>query len=125
MLTYDVTYFISLYSSRFSFKRAIAYFSVVLDMIFRCFIACGHFVFREKFGEVFSTDTMVSAGESERRQLPGTNPPQDGGITNATALGNKTDRDIFWEPLLNYFLQANLPIRVMPFVAFLSVNWNC
>lgn len=118
-------YCISLYSSRFSFKLATAYIPAFLDVVFRCLIACGHFVFREKFGEVFSTDAIVSAGESERRQLPGTDPPQDGSIADATALGNKTNRYIFREPLLNYFLQTNLPMRVIPFVPFLPGNWDC
>ena len=56
----------------------------------------------------------MSAGESESRQLAGAYPPQDGGVADAAALGNKTDRYIFRGPLLRYFLQANLPVRATP-----------
>ena len=63
----------------------------------------------QEFGKIGSLDTEMSAGKLECCQLSVVNPTQDGGIADATAFRDKTDRNKIRGPLLVYFLQAHLP----------------
>ena len=92
----------------------IEYIAAVLCAVCRKVLTHGHAVLCKKCGQVLAAYPVVPAGESESRQLTGAYPSQDGGVADAATLGNKTDRDIFRNPLLRCFLQGNLPIRVNP-----------
>jgi hypothetical protein len=97
-------------------------FTAVLYPVFRRIILYGHAVPGKKIGKVPAADPVMSAGESERGQLADAYPPQDGGVADAAALGNKTDRDIFRSPLLRCLLHANLPIRAILLTWFLLMQ---
>jgi hypothetical protein len=73
-------------------------------------MSCLHAVFGQEFGEIVSFYPEMTTGEPKRWQLPGCNPPQYGRVADSTTLGNITDRNIFWTPLLGCVLQANLPV---------------
>lgn len=72
-----------------------------------------HAVPGDEIRKVQAADPVMPAGEPERGQLAGAYPPQDSGVADTAALGDKTYRDIFRSPLLRCLLQANLPMRAI------------
>jgi len=73
----------------------------------------GHTVFGQEFGEIITLYPVMTTGEPERWQLPGCNPAQYGRVADSTMLGNKTDGNIFWAPLLKCVWQADLPVTLL------------
>jgi hypothetical protein len=70
-------------------------------------------VFIQEIREVLSPYPEMPAGQSESQELSGTYPAQDGSITHAAPPGHKTYREIFRRPLLRYFIQLGLLLRVL------------
>jgi hypothetical protein len=67
-----------------------------------------HAVPGNEIRKVLAADPEMTSGKPEGGQLAGAYPPQDGGIADAAALGNKTYGNIFWSPLLGCHLQTSL-----------------